>query len=242
VSGISRGFFRPALTLTPTATAVWTLRLTSSFLRASSGWSRTFEGGATMSKQNTYCGHALSKLTKITGELHAIFKRGTADVLEVGRLLSLAKQEVGHGEFLPWLEKEFSLSVKSAERYMAANKVAASLFKSDNLTILKLRPSAIYALAEMHSRGAVTEALRQVVLKEAAEKWIGGKRLIEILKTFDVGVSAKTTIAGAKSAQLSAGGKVMTSETANLAQSAEATGNRTGETVDGNIGARRRPP
>ena len=44
--------------------------------------------------------HAVPKLVKITGELHAIFKRGTADVSQVCRLLRSAKDEVGHGEFL----------------------------------------------------------------------------------------------------------------------------------------------
>ena len=48
---------------------------------------------------------SVPKLVRITGELHDIFKRGTADVIQIGRLLRLAKEEVGHGEFLPWLEK-----------------------------------------------------------------------------------------------------------------------------------------
>ena len=130
---------------------------------------------------------SVPKLVKITGELHAIFKRGTADVIQIGRLLRLAKKEIGHGEFLPWLEKEFSLSEKSAQRYMAAHKfminVAAPLLKSDKLSDLRLRPSALYELVEMHSRGTVTQADIEAVLKEAAKNWIGSKRLKEILKS-----------------------------------------------------------
>ena len=82
-------------------------------------------------------------------------------MIQVGRLLMSAKKEVGHGEFLPWLEKEFSLSEKSAQRYMAAHKfmtdVAAPLLKSDKLSDLRLRPSALYELVEMHSRGTSTK-------------------------------------------------------------------------------------
>src|SRR5580704_11623323 len=100
---------------------------------------------------------SVPKLVRITSELHDIFKRGTADVIQIGRLLRSAKEEAGHGEFLPWLERELSLSQKSAERYMAAHKfmieVDAPLLKSDKLSNLHLRPSALYQLVEMHSRG-----------------------------------------------------------------------------------------
>ena len=140
-----------------------------------------------MSKKKTDADRAVPKLVKITGELHAIFRRGAEDVIQVGRLLTSAKKEVGHGEFLPWLEKEFSLSEKSAQRYMAAHKfmttVAAPLLKSDKLADLRVRPSALYELTEMHSRAAVTQADIEAVLKEAAKNWVGSKRLEEILKS-----------------------------------------------------------
>jgi hypothetical protein len=177
---------------------------------------------------------SVPKLVKITGELHAIFKRGTADVIQIGRLLKLAKDEVGHGEFLPWLEKEFSLSDKSAERYMAAHKfmidVAAPLLKSDKLSNLQLRPSALYELAEMHSRGTITQADIEVVLKEAAENWIGGKRLEEILRSrHPVEATPEATV----EAEPEAAGEAATSEATDTATSTEAAGEATGETGDG---------
>jgi hypothetical protein len=177
---------------------------------------------------------SVPKLVKITGELHAIFKRGTADVIQIGRLLRLAKDEVGHGEFLPWLEKEFSLSDKSAERYMAAHKfmidVAAPLLKSDKLSNLQLRPSALYELAEMHSRGTITQADIEVVLKEAAENCIGGKRLEEILRSrHPVEAPPEATA----EAEPEAAGEAATSEATDTATSTEAAGEATGETGDG---------
>lgn len=129
---------------------------------------------------------SVPKLLKITGDLHRIFRRGTDDVFE-GRLLTLAKEEIGHGEFLPWLEKSFSLSERSAQRYMAAHefmkKVVAPLFKSDSVSDLRLRPAAIYELVEMHSRGTVTQEDIEAVLKESTRTWMGGKLLKEVLKS-----------------------------------------------------------
>jgi hypothetical protein len=181
--------------------------------------------------------HAVPKLLTITGELHAIFKHGTVDVVQVGRLLTMAKKEVGHGEFLPWLERKFSLSEKSANRYMAAHKfmttVAAPLLKSAKLADLRLRPSALYELAEMHSRGMVTEADIESVLKEAAENWIGSKRLEEILKsrhpvetTPEATREAEPEIAGEPPGEVP--GEATTGEAIDTARSTEAAGEANG--------------
>ena len=180
---------------------------------------------------------SVPKLVKITGELHGIFKRGTADVIQVGRLLRLAKDEVGHGEFLPWLEKEFSLSDKSAERYMATHKfmidVAAPLLKSDKLSNLHLRPSALYQLVEMHSRGRTTEADIEAVLKEAAGNWIGTKRLQKILESLHPvdGTSESTSAAEPKIADRAPEitSEATADEATDTAASTEGAGGATGE-------------
>ena len=149
-----------------------------------------------------------------------------------------AKKEVGHGEFLPWLEKEFSLSEKSAQRYMAAHKfmttVAAPLLKSDKLADLRVRPSALYELTEMHSRGAITQADIEAVLKEAAKNWVGGKRLEEILKsrhpvetTPEATREAEPEVAGEAPGEVT--GEATTGEAIDTAWSTEAAGEATGE-------------
>jgi hypothetical protein len=181
-----------------------------------------------MAKKKKTAGAHVPNLVAITGELHAILKRRTADLFRVGQLLTLAKEKVGHGEFLPWLEKEFSLSEKSAERYMAAHKfliTVAPLLKTDKLSNLKLRPSAIYDLVEMHSRGTLTEGDIEVVLKEAAENWIGGKRLEEILKSrHPVEAIPESTSEAAPE---------VAGEAADTAASTEAAGEATGDACDG---------
>ena len=185
---------------------------------------------------------SVPKLVKITGELHAIFKRETADVIQIGRLLRSAKKEVGHGEFLPWLEKEFSLSEKSAQRYMAAHKfmttVAAPLLKSDKLADLRVRPSALYELTEMHLRGAVTQADIEAVLKEAAKNWVGSKRLEEILKirhpveaTPEATREAEPEVAGEAPGEVT--GEATAGEASDTARSTEVAGEATGCAGDG---------
>lgn len=195
-----------------------------------------------MSRKKTDADRAIPKLVKITDELHAIFRRETEDVVQVGRLLTSAKKEVGHGEFLPWLEKEFSLSEKSAQRYMAAHKfmttVAAPLLKSDKLADLRMRPSALYELSEMHSRGAVTQADIEAVLKDAAKNWVGSKRLEEILKSrHPVETTPKATREAEPEVPGEAAGEVIgeatTGEAIDTAQSTDTAGEAPSGAGDG---------
>jgi len=188
-------------------------------------------------KKKTDDARADRKLAEIAGELHVIFKRGTADVIQVGRLLLQAKKELGHGRFLPWFKKEFSLSDKSAERYMAAHKfmttVAAPLRKSDKMSNLKLRPSAIYELAEMHSRGTVTEADIVTILNEAAKNWVGSERLQEILKSRHPAEAAPETAGGAEPEVTAAAEVTGEGEATNTAASTEPAAEVTGEVMTG---------
>jgi hypothetical protein len=41
-------------------------------------------------------------------------------IIEIGRELLAAKDEIPHGEWLQWLEREFAWSNKTAEKYMQA--------------------------------------------------------------------------------------------------------------------------
>ena len=124
---------------------------------------------------------------------------------------------------------------------MAAHKfmidVAAPLLKSDKLSNLQLRPSALYELAEMHSRGTITQADIEVVLKEAAENWIGSKRLDEILKSRRPNEAAPEAAGETEpevaDADAEVTGEVMTGEPTGMATSAEPVGEATGEAGDG---------
>ncbi len=69
-------------------------------------------------------------------------KRVVGDIIEIGRRLADCKKIAGHGNWLPWLEREFGWSDKTAERYM---QVAA--LKFDNLSNIDLPVSSLYLLA-----------------------------------------------------------------------------------------------
>jgi hypothetical protein len=104
-------------------------------------------------------------LTIITGELRTALKRETTSIIEVGALLVEAKKQVMHGEWLPWLENEFSLSERSAQRYLLVGRFAA---KYDSLSDLNLTAEALYALSSPHNY--VTPEVITAVLEEAKEK------------------------------------------------------------------------
>ncbi len=63
-------------------------------------------------------------------------------VVEIGRNLNKAKKILGHGRLGPWLRAEFGMSERTAQRCMAAARLAA---KSDSVS--ELPPSALHALS-----------------------------------------------------------------------------------------------
>ena len=65
------------------------------------------------------------------------------DVINIGNLLLEAKEQLKHGEWLPWLKANFGSSIRSAQNYMAAARFAA---KYATVAHLRLRPTALYLL------------------------------------------------------------------------------------------------
>jgi hypothetical protein len=66
-------------------------------------------------------------------------KRIVGDIIEIGRLLAECKERCGHGNWLPWLDREFGWSSDKAEDYIA---IAARWPNSDdcpNLPMYSLR-------------------------------------------------------------------------------------------------------
>jgi DUF3102 family protein len=66
------------------------------------------------------------------------------DALEIGRRLTDAKSKVGHGGWLPWLDREFGWKTRAAENFMAVHELAA---KNANFANLSLPVSGLYLLA-----------------------------------------------------------------------------------------------
>jgi hypothetical protein len=87
-------------------------------------------------------------LDRITTQLRALFRRETKNIIEIGTLLIESRELLAneHGEWLPWLEKNFDLSARTAQRYIATAEYVAS--KSDTVSYFSnLAPTVLYWLA-----------------------------------------------------------------------------------------------
>jgi len=53
-----------------------------------------------------------------TDEIHGQFKRTAQGVISIGQNLYAVKERVGHGHFLAWIQAEFGLTARSAQRFI----------------------------------------------------------------------------------------------------------------------------
>jgi Protein of unknown function (DUF3102) len=111
-------------------------------------------------------------LKKIASEIAIALKREAKNVIEVGGLLTEAKEQLDeHGQWLPWLSENFSLSIRTAQNYMAASALAAK-YATDAHLLLKV--SGLYALVDA-DRDGNSEAV-EAALCEAKVQWVGDDR------------------------------------------------------------------
>jgi Protein of unknown function (DUF3102) len=76
-------------------------------------------------------------------EIRKLGKRVVGDVIEIGKILGEAKRIAGHGNFGPWLKREFDWTEMTATRFMNVYEMS----KSNNLLDLDLPVSSLYLLA-----------------------------------------------------------------------------------------------
>jgi hypothetical protein len=87
--------------------------------------------------------------------IRANIRSTTAAILAIGVDLIAAKQRLDHGQFSAWVEAECGFAVRSAERYIAAAKLA----EGKNDTVSLLPPATVYALAAKSTPPEVIEAV-----------------------------------------------------------------------------------
>jgi hypothetical protein len=75
--------------------------------------------------------------------IRALGKRAVGDVIEIGRRLTEAKKIAGHGNWLPWLEREFGWQERTAQNFMQVYVMS----KSAKFADLTLPVSGLYLLA-----------------------------------------------------------------------------------------------
>jgi hypothetical protein len=93
-------------------------------------------------------------------------------VIEIGRDLIAVKERLGHGNFLPWIDREFRMTDKSAERFMSVAERFGDKFDS----VSNLSLTALYELAapstpeevrtEVAERAATGESVTAAEVKE----------------------------------------------------------------------------
>ena len=88
-------------------------------------------------------------------------KRVIADVIEIGQRLSECKRILGHGNWLPWITREFRWSERTARNFISAFEFAQS--KSASFADLAIDVSSVYLLAAP----STPEQARAEVLRRA---------------------------------------------------------------------------
>jgi hypothetical protein len=87
-------------------------------------------------------------LDRITAQLRTMLRYETADIIRIGDLLIEAHKHLGHGEWMPWLAKNFDMSYSTAANYMKAAEYVERQKQICNVANLdSLSPTVLYRLA-----------------------------------------------------------------------------------------------
>jgi hypothetical protein len=98
--------------------------------------------------------------------IRVLCKRSARDIVEVGRRLNESKSMLKHGQWLPWLEREFGWSERTARNYM---HVQLEVVKSARLADLNTTIEGLFLIAAPSTSDEVRE---QAV--ERSERGEGG--------------------------------------------------------------------
>ena len=91
--------------------------------------------------------------------IHQLARLTAQSIVQIGQWLSEAREQVGHGQFLGWIGREFAWNKRTAQRFM---NVYARI-KSDKLSHLDIDVSALCLIAAPK----VPEPVRDEVLERA---------------------------------------------------------------------------
>jgi hypothetical protein len=101
-------------------------------------------------------------LDKYADAIRRLGKQTIANIIEIGRHLTEAKKIAGHGNWLPWLDREFGWTDRTALNFM---RVFALSLKSETVSDLDLPVGALYLLA---APSTPTEACEAVIKRAEA--------------------------------------------------------------------------
>src|ERR1051325_1842256 len=79
----------------------------------------------------------------------------TQDLIDIGRDLAAAKQQLKHGQFVRWVEAEVGIVKRTAQAYMAAARLA----DSKSAAVALLPPATVHRLAAKSTPPEVVDAV-----------------------------------------------------------------------------------
>jgi hypothetical protein len=92
--------------------------------------------------------------------IRALAKSAQRNIIEIGRRLTKARDDVGHGNWLQWLTREFSWSDRTALNFMRVYELSRL---SEKFSDLSIPMSALYLLA----RPSTPDEVREQVIERA---------------------------------------------------------------------------
>ena len=79
-------------------------------------------------------------------------KRTVEDIIEIGRELTAVKNDLPHGQFLPWISTEFEMSEDTAQNFL---RVYERFGQKPNNSVFNFKPTILYALAAPSTPDAI---------------------------------------------------------------------------------------
>ena len=107
----------------------------------------------------------------------------TQNFIEIGKLLTIAKGKVEHGEWRDWLAHNFKFTIRTADRFMQCAKrfpnwtPASNLTSSHMIELLPLKANDTEEfLNQKASEGKSVETMTKKILREEVKKWKQAKK------------------------------------------------------------------
>jgi hypothetical protein len=169
-----------------------------------------------------------AEIRRLGGRIIAV---ATEAAIEIGRHLTEAKAEVGHGHFGDWLKREFDWSDRAARNFMHVYEMSLN---NGNVSDLNLPMRALYALA---AQGTPEEARTEIIERAAAGEQMSGTEVKEtiarVMHKGDTGETAQVTSSDTTEiTQVMQDGTAETAAPDDVVASAEGAGDDDGVTAD----------
>ena len=94
-----------------------------------------------------------AELRAVTARIKDRLTRQVKDIIETGRDLLEVKSKLEHGQFESWLDSEFGMTVRTAQRFMRASEWA----QDKNDIVSHLTPTTVYMLSAKSTPEGVHE-------------------------------------------------------------------------------------